>query len=1079
MPNDQHFAIQTGGSDLPQPYLGLASAPKEFSLMDLWKVISRRRVILLGTIGLMIVFGIVVSLLTPRLYRAEAKLQILKQDAAAGLSDPAQATASAAADALDFNLAVQTQVDVLKSRNMAMRVIHELKLDQEKDYQLSGRSKKINDENALPLEQSPKHLAYVLTKYDKRLHVDSISGSRLIGVSFLDGSPERATQVVNQLLADFIEYNYQVRLSASSEANGVLAGELQQMKSQVDSSQANVARLQQSSGIYGVDEANNATNAKLAQLNAQLTAAEANLAVKQSVYRLAVTRSPEVLAGMLGAQGTGANTTNAPLQLLRQQQADAAANYAELNAHYGSQYPRVLQAGQRLQSLQTSINAEIDRLVGQAKAEYEVAAATEASATRALQMQKGIASQMNRDATLYTSAKHEADTSRDLYEQLQKRLKEAGVLASLRSTNLNILDPAIHPDKPAQPLILLYLLVAAAVGLLLGVIAAFITDALDLTIRDPQKIEDAIGAPVLGLIPPVERSLSRAAVQSLQRSSRGSFWQYQTTARAPRSNVAEAFRVLRTSVISSLRKSTETVLAISSTSESEGKSFITFNLAAAFAQSGRTVLVIDADLRKRTLTHALNMEDRDGLDEAIDDRNWKQYITTYEEVPGLFVLPAGHQTHYPSDVLGSASMKELVDLMRNSFDYILVDTPSILDVTDTVSLSTAVDGLIVVAKCGQTAQHSLMRTLSVLRRARARILGVVMNNIDFKSTDFYYYWGRHSSGYAPANAQIFSPATKMVINRTLLSALGAIVFAGSLMGQQKTPSNGATVQGSQRRPLVPSDAPQKTLIGTGDLLSINVYDAPELSQEVRVGSDGSIHLTLLGDVPAVAMEPDQLAHSIEDKMRTRDLLRNPHVSVQVKEFTTQGVTVEGEVKKPGLYPIYSERSLVDIIATADGLTTAADTHITIRRHGSTKVDHVVLSQDNGTQVADSDVRVFPGDIVIVPRAGLTYVLGDVQRPGGYVMRDNGSMTVLQAISEAQGTTKNASLKHVILLHKEDGITQTIPIELKAMQRGQKPDQSLVAGDILFVPTSGLKSFASGTAGIVASVSGAALYSVAR
>jgi polysaccharide export outer membrane protein len=603
-------------------------------------------------------------------------------------------------------------------------------------------------------------------------------------------------------------------------------------------------------------------------------------------------------------------------------------------------------------------------------------------------------------------------------------------------------------------------------------------------VRDPQKIEETGGVPVLALIPPVEKSLSRATIQSLQRSSPGAAWSYQTTAKAPRSAVAEAFRVLRTSLLSSFSHKGQTLVAITSTSESEGKSFITFNLAAAFAQSGRTILVIDADLRKRTLTQALKLEDRDGLDEAVGDSSWQQYIVTYEEVPGLFVLPAGHQTHYPSDVLGSVELKNLLSGIREAFDFVLIDTPSILDVTDTVSLSSSVDGLLVVARCGKTAQHSLTRTLSVLRRAKACVLGVVVNGMDFSSPDFYYYWGRQSSGYAPPSSQIFSPATKIISVRSASLLLMMSVLLGSAFGQATGVGNGNDASTVESRSQIISrsrslETPQKTLIGVGDLLGINVYDAPELSQEVRVGSEGTVHLTLLGDVYASSLQPNQLAQQIEDQLKQRNLMRNAQVSVVVKEFSTQGVTVEGEVKKPGVYPIYSARTLVDILAVADGVTGAADTRVTIRRQLTGKIEVVTLSQDNGKQVADSDVRVFPGDTVIVPRAGLAYVLGDVQRPGGYMMRDNGTMTILQAISEAQGTTHNASLKHVILIRREAGVTHTIPIELKAIQRGQIPDQTLLAGDIIFVPTSGLKSFASGTEGIAASISGAALYSVAR
>ena len=837
-----------------------------------------------------------------------------------------------------------------------------------------------------------------------------------------------------------------------------------------------------------------------------------------------MTRSPEVLSGLIGAQGTGANTTNAPLQMLRQQQSEAAANYAELNAHYGPEYPKVIQAGMKLKSLQASIDSETNRLVGEATAEYNVARDTERAASGALQRQKQLAAQMDHNAILYTSAKHDADSSRDLYEQLLRRLKEAGVLAGLRSTDLNILDSAVVPSRADEPNTLIALGLSLLLGCLIGVIAAFISEVSDTTVRDPQQIED-VGVSVLALIPPAERALPKVAIQSLERSSPGANWQYQTTARAPRSVVAEAFRALRTSILSAMPGKMPRVLAITSTSEAEGKSFVTFNLASAFAQSGRTVLVIDADLRKRTLTKALNLEGRDGLDEAISAASWQELVHTYEEVPGLFVLPAGHQEFFPADVLGSVSMFALLKKLKLTFDVVLIDTPSILPVTDTVSLSGGVDAVILVAKCGKTARHSLSRTLSVLRRARARVLGVVMNGIDFNSTDFYYYWGRQSDGYTVSSSQILSPAPRSAPVQATLTVVALLAFMGlcSKAGAQAQPyapapstavspsaaqvsdAHGTAVKDASPakvsdylKPSSPSstsvpagasqiasgtidpsaqETAQRMIIGAGDLLSINVYDAPELDQDVRVESSGNVHLTLLGDMKAANMQPEALAHTIENELRSRHLITSPHVTVGIKEFTTQGVTIEGQVERPGLYPVYSDRSVVDIIALAGGLSPAADTRITVRRHGSGKEETAVLPQNDAKADMASDLRVYPGDTVIVPRAGLAYVLGDVTRPGGYIMRDNGGMTVMQAISEAQGAVPKASLSHVILLRKTASGTETIPIQLKAMMRGKLPDRPMETGDILFVPSSGLKSFGYNTEGIFASISGAALYTV--
>jgi polysaccharide export outer membrane protein len=249
----------------------------------------------------------------------------------------------------------------------------------------------------------------------------------------------------------------------------------------------------------------------------------------------------------------------------------------------------------------------------------------------------------------------------------------------------------------------------------------------------------------------------------------------------------------------------------------------------------------------------------------------------------------------------------------------------------------------------------------------------------------------------------------------------------------------------------------------------------EISQDVRVEASGDVHLALLGDVKAANTQPDTLARKLEADLKSRGLITAPHVTVAIKEFTTQGVTIEGEVQKPGLYPVYSARNIVDVLALAGGVTANADAEISIQRHGTDTREVVDLPQTNANRVISSDVRVYPGDTVIVPRAGLAYVMGNVTRPGGYIMRDDGKMTVLEAISEAQGLSRDASDSHVILLRKTADGTQITPIQLKAMMRGKVPDVPLQTGDIVFVPSSGLKSFGTNTAGIFASISGAALY----
>ncbi len=1094
-------------------------AERDYSLVDLWKILVRRRKVIFMTVGTLVLLAAAYTLLTPRLYKAESSLQILKEDAAAGLADPAQAAASEASDALDFNLALQTQVDVMQSRNMALRVVQELHLDRTKDYQL----KNDKAEDGLPLAQSPRRTAYILKTFAKRLKVDPVSGTRLVTVSFMDRDPKLAAQVVNQLLADFIEYNYQVRYEATKQATALMSNELQGMKTNVEQAQANAAKLQEQSGIYGVDETNNSVNSKLDQLNTELTAAQANLSLKESIYNLAKTRSPEVLSGMLGSQGPGGNTANAPLQLLRQQQADAAANYAELNARYGPEYPKVVQANERLKSIQASIDSEINRLVGQATAEYRVAEQTEEADASALQHQEAVAAQMNHSANLYTTAKHEADSNRDLYEQMMRRLKEAGILAGLRSTKLNILDTAIVPDKPAQPRPLLYIGLALLLGLALGTVFAFTSEAMDTTVRDPLQIEESTSSPVLAMIPAVESILPQLVIRSLQRSTDdGTPWQYHTTSLAPRSNVAEAFRALRTSILTAMRSTRPAkVIAITSTAQSEGKSFTSFNLAAAFAQSGRTVLLVDADLRKRSLSKALDMQLEPGLHDALSSPTWLNLVKKLDHTPGLFLMPAGHDIYSPADLLGSPRVTSLLAEMRESFDLVLLDTPSILPVTDTVSLSSAVDAVLVVVRSGVSGRESLVRTMAVLRRAGARILGVVLNGVDFKSTDFR----NERLGYQVSAKEMLAPVTEISMVRPVIAILAMLLALGmsqSAANAQDAPaakppmvpiqlqatqpassasaarssspatqpaSPSAKASSATPQPLAPMGpaSPQAStptaqqqgqiLIEPGDVVTIAVYDAPELSQDVRVTPSGTANLALLGDTQVKGLRPEQLARNIESELMSRKLIMHPHVSVSIKEFTTQGITIEGDVQKAGVYPVYSPRLLVDVIAMASGLSPTADTHITIRR-ASGETETADLSQNNGKSLADNKVMVYPGDTVIVPRANFAYVVGEVARPGGYIMHDNGRMTVLQALSEAQGTTRTASAKKAVLLRRTPNGTVRIPINLHAILRGKAPDEPMQSEDILFIPSSLLKSFAQDTQGVVASVSGAALYTFA-
>jgi polysaccharide export outer membrane protein len=273
-------------------------------------------------------------------------------------------------------------------------------------------------------------------------------------------------------------------------------------------------------------------------------------------------------------------------------------------------------------------------------------------------------------------------------------------------------------------------------------------------------------------------------------------------------------------------------------------------------------------------------------------------------------------------------------------------------------------------------------------------------------------------------------------------------------------------------------AAASTPIAPGDLLEMSVFDVPEMTQQVRVGSDGKAQLALIGKIQVSGLTVQQAADAIARELQDGKFLVRPQVNVLVKEFTTEGVSVLGEVQHPGIYTILGPRSLLDVISMAGGLTNVADTRITIK-HRSAEGDSVTVSlrnDDAKTSVA-SDVQVAPGDLVVVPRAGIVYVLGDVARPGGFVMQDSGKITLLQALAQAGSFLATAAASHAVLLRKGEEGYASSELNINKIARGQEPDLELHANDIVFIPNSRLKSAVRSTTSIASSIGTASIYAI--
>jgi polysaccharide export outer membrane protein len=269
---------------------------------------------------------------------------------------------------------------------------------------------------------------------------------------------------------------------------------------------------------------------------------------------------------------------------------------------------------------------------------------------------------------------------------------------------------------------------------------------------------------------------------------------------------------------------------------------------------------------------------------------------------------------------------------------------------------------------------------------------------------------------------------------------------------------------------------ESLLIGPGDLLHLQVYDTPEMEQRARVTDAGTIPFNFLGSVSVSGMTPEQAAGQIQHRLVAAGVMLHPQVTVRVEAYATQNASVMGQVIKPGIYEIDTARKVVEVLALAGGLTDLADRHITIQRFGPAK-QKVEYYYSNAAQTALSDdPMVYPGDTVIVPKAPVVYVLGDVSKPGGYPMSTNNSrMTVLQAIALAGYANHTAAVGKSRLVRETATGVEEINLEVSAIQKGKKPDVALLPDDVVYIPFSFMRNIGVNGQGILASAASAAIY----
>lgn len=721
---------------LSQAYLAKDDSP----LLHYLQVLKKRRWTVLATTAIVFTLAVVTTLKTTPLYQASSKVAIFPETPnVLGFKNFDDNSTD-----YQYDVALETQAAILRSDALALQVIEAMRLDENPKFTSAPRHRTGDSIQESSLQPDAAGTAALLGRFHGGLGINLIPNSRLVQISYTDPDPRLATEIVNTLVRTFTEQNFKTRYEAATQTSDWLNTEIDDLRLKVQTSEEKLVRYQKDHSILGVDEKQNIVTAKLDELNRELAAAEMDRIQKEATYKLVQTSDASAFAKPAKEGEVSMMNT------LRARHADLDTQRAQLMTQFGPRYPKVAEIDNQLTQIDKEMAAENSRLRDQARDEYLAALQRENLLIAAFNQQKQEANQLNESAIEYSVLKRDAEANRQLYQDLLQRLKEAGVSAGLRSSNIRIVDVARVPTGPIKPNVPRNIQFGLLLGLACGIALAFTLESLDTSIRTIDEMIAVSTLPALGTIP-----LQATANGSLRKRLKTASLELESTDSAlityarPRSEAAEAYRSLRTSILLSSYGGPPKVILVTSAIPQEGKTTVSANSALVLAQRGGRVLLVDADLRRPGMERMFGFRARGGLSTVISGTHkFEDVAVPFADLPNLTILPAGPIPPQPAELLGSSVMKQYIARWREEFDHVVIDSPPCLSVTDAVVLSPEADRIILVARSGKTTKIVLRRACDLLTQVNARVMGIVLNALNTHSTEgYYYYGGRYSDRY--------------------------------------------------------------------------------------------------------------------------------------------------------------------------------------------------------------------------------------------------------------------------------------------------------------------------------------------
>jgi succinoglycan biosynthesis transport protein ExoP len=728
-------------------------------LLEYWRIARRHKtsLFLFAICGMLL--GILAGLPQKAIYKVSTSIEVLNLNE--DFMNMKQTNPTTSSDESYDTSEEQTQVKLLQSDSLLERVVLILDPSYPKhSYTLpvvSGWRKLLNSPEPVRLTERQA----LLNRMTDTLKVKSVSRTRVIEVTLKSTDPKLAVAFANALANEFIEQNIEARWKTTQRVGDWLSRELNDERANLLRSEDALQKYARESGLIFTDDNTNVATEKLQQLQQQLTAMTGDRIGKQSRYELAQHSPPDSLPDVVNDDNL--RESAAKINDLRRQIAD-------LSAIFTPDYSKVKRLEAELNALNVAFQTDRTNVIDRIKNEYQEALRKEQLLASDYDRQTQEVTGQDEKAIQYNTLKREVDSHRQLYDRMLQQTKQSSIAAALHASNLRIVDPAELPDQPIWPNFKILSFAGFTSGLFLGIAVIMVRERADRSLQQPGDVQLWTKLPELGTIPNAsvdgKRRRSKHSRSAEARRKENSFYADKgpsvelITWNSKPSLMAEAFRSTLTSILFvGENGSRPTVLVATSANASDGKTTVVTNLGIAIAEARRSVLLLDADLRRPRVHELFGLSNEHGLSDLLGDQVLSDArisaLIQKTEIPGLDIIASGPSTHAAANLLYSPNLAELVARLKKRYDMVLIDTPPMLHMTDARVIGRLADAVVLVARAEQTTRDAIVAASQRLSEDGIRVLGTILNDWDpnrslagpygYYKTGYYYAEKRGSA----------------------------------------------------------------------------------------------------------------------------------------------------------------------------------------------------------------------------------------------------------------------------------------------------------------------------------------------